>query len=296
MTIPRMTVLVVGATGSIGRLVVEEALRQGHAVRALVRTPGKARRLPLEAQVVRGDVTRPDTLTAAVDGIDAVVFTLGSDGAGKVGAESVDYGGVRNVLDALGSRTARIALMTSIGVTNRTGTYNRTTESHDWKRRSERLVRASGLPYTIVRPGWSSSRAIHARPAIPAMASLRDARSPRSWSAASAWITHCARPSDSSRPPGRHRTTSTHCSPLSLRTPKAPWTASTTWRTCRWKTSRGRCVKIWMRCLRTGLPPHPDTSCLKGAGSWKRDSPQSRHPHGHITLVPYRKCPARKSR
>jgi uncharacterized protein YbjT (DUF2867 family) len=33
MTIPRMTVLVVGATGSIGRLVVEEALRQGHAVR-----------------------------------------------------------------------------------------------------------------------------------------------------------------------------------------------------------------------------------------------------------------------
>jgi uncharacterized protein YbjT (DUF2867 family) len=44
--------------------------------------------------------------------------------------------------------------MTAIGVTNRTGAYNRTTEAHDWKRRSERLVRASGLPYTIVRPGW----------------------------------------------------------------------------------------------------------------------------------------------
>jgi uncharacterized protein YbjT (DUF2867 family) len=71
-----------------------------------------------------------------------------------VGAESVDYGGVRNVLAALGSRKARIALMTSIGVTNRTGDYNRATEAHDWKRRSERLVRASGLPYTIVRPGW----------------------------------------------------------------------------------------------------------------------------------------------
>jgi uncharacterized protein YbjT (DUF2867 family) len=86
--------------------------------------------------------------------VDAVVFTLGSDGPGKVGAESVDYGGVRNVLTALGPRTARIALMTSIGVTNRTGRYNRSTEAHDWKRRSERLVRASGLPYTIVRPGW----------------------------------------------------------------------------------------------------------------------------------------------
>src|SRR5271169_2706090 len=154
MTIPRMTVLVVGATGSIGRLVVDEAIRQGYAVRALVRSPGKTRELAAGTEAIIGDVTRPETLHGAVDGIDAVVFTLGSDGAGKVGAESVDYGGVRNVLRALGSRKVRIALMTSIGVTNRNGSYNRTTEAHDWKRRSERLVRASGLPYTIVRPGW----------------------------------------------------------------------------------------------------------------------------------------------
>jgi uncharacterized protein YbjT (DUF2867 family) len=104
--------------------------------------------------VLVGDVTQPGTLGLAVEGIDAVVFTLGSDGRGKAGAESVDYGGVRNILAALGPRQARIALMTSIGVTNRTGAYNRATEAHDWKRRAERLVRASGLPYTIVRPGW----------------------------------------------------------------------------------------------------------------------------------------------
>ena len=109
MPVPRMSVLVVGATGSIGRLVVEEAIRQGHAVRALARNPGQASQLRPEAQVVIGDVTRPETLFDAVDGVDAVVFTLGSDGGGKVGAESVDYGGVRNVLRALGSRTARIA-------------------------------------------------------------------------------------------------------------------------------------------------------------------------------------------
>jgi uncharacterized protein YbjT (DUF2867 family) len=154
MTAPPRTVLVVGATGSVGRLVVEEAIRHGYTTRALVRDPDKARRLLPEAGVVVGDVTRPETLPQAVDGVDAVVLTLGSDGAGKIGAENVDYGGVRNVLNALGSRTARIALMTSIGVTNRNGAYNRTTEAHDWKRRSERLVRASGLPYTIVRPGW----------------------------------------------------------------------------------------------------------------------------------------------
>src|SRR5512143_821565 len=131
----RLTVLVVGATGSIGRLVVEEALREGHAVRALVRNPGKARQLPPEAQVVVGDVTRPDSLPGAVDGLDAVVFTLGPDGAGKVGAETVDYGGVRNVLRALGSRPARLALMTAIGVTNRAGDDNGRTEAHDFEQR-----------------------------------------------------------------------------------------------------------------------------------------------------------------
>jgi uncharacterized protein YbjT (DUF2867 family) len=154
MNTQRMTVLVVGATGSIGRLVVEEAVRNGHAVRALVRDPKKAHRLLPDVQIVVGDLTRADTLGPAVDGVDGVVFTHGSDGGGKVGAEQVDYGGVRNVLTALGGRSVRIALMTAIGVTNRDGAYNRSTEAHDWKRRSERLVRASGLPYTIVRPGW----------------------------------------------------------------------------------------------------------------------------------------------
>ena len=42
----QMIVLVVGATGSIGSLVVKEALNQGHAVRALVRSESKARQLP----------------------------------------------------------------------------------------------------------------------------------------------------------------------------------------------------------------------------------------------------------
>jgi uncharacterized protein YbjT (DUF2867 family) len=154
MSNQRLTVLVGGATGSIGRLVVEEAVKKGHTVRALARDPGKARKLFRDAEVVVGDLTRPDTLTSAVDGVDAIVFTHGSDGGGKAGAERVDYGGVRNVLAALNGRSVRIALMTAIGVTNREGDYNRRTEAHDWKRRGERLVRASGFPYTIVRPGW----------------------------------------------------------------------------------------------------------------------------------------------
>jgi uncharacterized protein YbjT (DUF2867 family) len=149
-----LTVLVVGATGSIGRLVVREALREGYAVRALARDAAKAGRLLPGAQIVVGDLTQPGTLTGPVDGVDAIVFTHGSDGGGKPGAEAVDYDGVRTVLAALQGRPVRVALMTAVGVTNRTGHYSRTTEAHDWKRRAERLVPAIGLPYTIVRPGW----------------------------------------------------------------------------------------------------------------------------------------------
>ena len=167
MSAAPLNVLVVGATGSIGRLVVEEAIRQGHKVRVLVRDLRRASKLPAGAQRVVGDLTLPDTLAAAVDGIDAIVFTHGADAGGKAGAEHVSYGGVRNVLAALRGRRVRVALMTAIGVTNRTGSYNRSTAAHDWKRRGERLLRAGGLPYTIVRRCWcAASRppVLHARP------------------------------------------------------------------------------------------------------------------------------------
>ncbi|RKR75910.1 uncharacterized protein YbjT (DUF2867 family) [Frondihabitans australicus] len=142
-----MTVLVVGSTGSVGRHVVAEAVRQGHTTRALVRDSARASRLDPGASLVVGDLTRASTLVAAVQGIDAVVFTQGASYGDAAGAEKVDYGAVANVLEALDGRPVRIALMTSIGVTVRGKT-------HDWKRRSERLVRASGNDYTIVRPGW----------------------------------------------------------------------------------------------------------------------------------------------
>lgn len=149
-----LTVLVVGATGSIGRHVVVEALAAGHTVRALVRSRERGAVLPAAAELVVGDVTRPQTLGAAVEGVDAIVFTLGSDSQGADGARQIDYEGVRNVLAALSGRRVRVALMTAIGVTDREGHYNRTTQAHDWKRRSERLLRASGHDFTIVRPGW----------------------------------------------------------------------------------------------------------------------------------------------
>lgn len=134
-----------GATGSIGRHVVDGALLKGYRVRALVRHPQRAG-LPEAVSMIVGDLTRPETLVNAVQGVDAIVFTHGTHGS-IIQAEQVDYGGVLNILSLLPDSAVQLVLMTAIGVTDRKG-------AHDWKRRAERLVRATGSPYTIVRPGW----------------------------------------------------------------------------------------------------------------------------------------------
>ncbi|ATA20774.1 uncharacterized protein YbjT (DUF2867 family) [Gibbsiella quercinecans] len=149
-----MKILVAGATGSIGLRVMNTAIEMGHQAVALVRNRRKVKLLPRGADIFYGDVSMPETLTDLPKDIDAVIFTLGSDGQGRIGARVIDYGGVRNVLKMFKDKPIRIALMTTIGVTERLSTWNQRTEVHDWKRRAERLVRASGHPYTIVRPGW----------------------------------------------------------------------------------------------------------------------------------------------
>ncbi|MGX7347144.1 NAD(P)H-binding protein [Acetobacter pasteurianus] len=82
------TLLAVGATGSVGRHVVTVALRKGYSVRALVRNPEQAD-LPDEVDVVVGDLTKPETLSAAVQGVDAIIFTHGTYGS-ITQAENVD--------------------------------------------------------------------------------------------------------------------------------------------------------------------------------------------------------------
>lgn len=143
-----MKILVTGATGSIGREVVTEAVNAGHHVRALVRDPSALAPTD-QIEIAVGDLAKPATLSAAVEGVDAIIFVHGTYG-GVSAAESVDYGGVRNVLGALGGKTPHICLMTAIAVTDGEA-------RHNWKRRAERLVRASGAAYTIVRPGWFDS-------------------------------------------------------------------------------------------------------------------------------------------
>ncbi|MCK9489781.1 MAG: SDR family oxidoreductase [Xanthomonadales bacterium] len=150
---PGDEILVVGATGSVGRLVVADALDAGYRVRALVRDRARAERLlPSQATLVVGDLTDPASLPALVGGIDGIVFTHGA--SGETAAREVNYGGVRNILFALDERPVRVAMMSAVGVTRPIDPDRRSSEPRGWKRRGERLLRASGMPYTIVRPGW----------------------------------------------------------------------------------------------------------------------------------------------
>lgn len=127
---------------SIGRHVVAESLRTGYETRALVRDPGQASLFPEGTRIVVGDPARADTFGDALDGVTGIVFTQGT--YRDADAEQVDYRPVHAVLDALHA-PARIALTTTIGVT-------KPTPGHDWKRRGERLVRASGLPPNVHAP------------------------------------------------------------------------------------------------------------------------------------------------
>jgi uncharacterized protein YbjT (DUF2867 family) len=73
-----MKLLVLGATGATGRLVVEQALATGHSVRALVRTPEKLTVRHPALEVVTGQATDRHDVARAMTGTDAVISTLGA--------------------------------------------------------------------------------------------------------------------------------------------------------------------------------------------------------------------------
>jgi uncharacterized protein YbjT (DUF2867 family) len=69
-----MQVLVVGATGTLGRQIARQALDAGHAVRCMVRSPRKASFLQeWGCELTRGDLLEPDSLDYALEGQEAVI-------------------------------------------------------------------------------------------------------------------------------------------------------------------------------------------------------------------------------
>lgn len=157
--------LVAGATGQTGRLVLERAERAGYRVRALAREPERARsEIGDSWEWVKGDVREPATLAPVMRGVTYVICAIGAtERSGPNSPEFVDYGGVRNLTDA--ARTAGVhqfVLISSTGTGGGGGAFGWLLNTVlmpgilDWKAKGEQYLRTSGLDYTILRPGGLS--------------------------------------------------------------------------------------------------------------------------------------------
>jgi putative NADH-flavin reductase len=156
-----MDVLIVGATGRTGRLLVAGALERGHRVTALARAPERLGPAAARVRVVRGDVLDGGVVSDAVDGCDAVLVALGVAARHKDPAvnalgtlnvvRSMQRYGVRRlvVLSAAGTRPGRDPEQS--WVHEHVVKPIRRGAANDDLRRMETSVRQSELDWTIVR-------------------------------------------------------------------------------------------------------------------------------------------------
>ena len=127
-----MTILVTGATGLVGRHVVDGLLQAGASVRVLTRNPAKAG-FPDGVEVFQGDLLEPESLVDAFDGVEKLFLFPQPETASEV-VDLAKRAGVR-----------RVVVLSAAAVTLGFDT--------DYHSRVERAVEESGLEWTHVRPG-----------------------------------------------------------------------------------------------------------------------------------------------
>ncbi|MFD4560383.1 SDR family oxidoreductase [Streptomyces sp. NPDC058469] len=145
-----LPVLVVGATGSLGSKVVDELLKRGKKVRALVRPASDAGRLESRGvQIVRGDMLDVDSLVAAMTGADAVITTAAGYTRGGKNAHDIDTLGNANLAEAAHRTGIRRFVLTSILTSDQTPDV-----PHFWhKKLAEDKLEQLRVPFVALRPG-----------------------------------------------------------------------------------------------------------------------------------------------
>jgi len=149
MTQPgRPPVLVTGATGQIGRGVVDLLLDAGMPVRALTRH-FEAATLPANVDVVTGDLTVPESLDEALDGVGAVflVWTAPPETAPAV-------------VERLAAQARRVVFLSAPHQTPHPF-FQQPNPMAVLYAQIERLITSTGLEWTFVRPGMFGSNALH---------------------------------------------------------------------------------------------------------------------------------------
>lgn len=143
-------ILVTGGTGFVGSHLIQRLRKEGIAIRAVVRDPKKAEALrDLGVEVVSGDISDKASLEKAAAGVERVIHLVGiiQEGPGAT-FRGVHVEGTRNVLEAAKKTNVRHFFYQS-ALGTRPGARS---EYHKTKWEAEELVRASGIPFTILRP------------------------------------------------------------------------------------------------------------------------------------------------
>lgn len=154
-----MKVLVIGATGALGRPVVKALLERGVPVRAVNRHPEQAADLArLGAEVVAGDLTDAASLQRACTGVQRVLAAAhGIMGRGRWRSEAVDDVGHRTLIDAArNAGVQRLVYISGHGVR-----ADHPVDFFRTKHRIEQLVRASGLETVVLRPAAFMEHHVH---------------------------------------------------------------------------------------------------------------------------------------
>ena len=156
-----MTLAITGASGKTGWRVVDEALKRGLSVRAIVR-PGSVLPAQLEGRdqltVVRTELGNGAALQQALQGCEALVIATGArPSVDLAGPLKVDALAIRDQITACkGAGVSRVVLVSSLCAGRWLHPLNLFGLILVWKRLGERWLEQSGLAWTIVRPGGLS--------------------------------------------------------------------------------------------------------------------------------------------
>lgn len=144
-------ILIVGASGHLGSVVAQHLLVQGKTVRVMTRTPSTLAHLQQQgAEVVSGDLRDPASLLNACQGVEQVLATAHAlTGKGDNNPHTVDDAGNRHLIDM--ARDAGVKHFIFVSVLG--AGPDAPLEFFRIKYRTEEYLRASGLTFTILRPG-----------------------------------------------------------------------------------------------------------------------------------------------
>jgi NAD(P)H dehydrogenase (quinone) len=137
-----MTIAITGATGQLGRLVIRQLADRvpSDQIVALVRSPEKAGDLGVQARAF--DYSRPEGLASALSGVDTLLL-ISSNEVGRRAAQH------KNVIDA--AKKAQVGHVVYTSLLHADTSPLDLAEEH---RRTEADLKASGVPFTVLRNGW----------------------------------------------------------------------------------------------------------------------------------------------